>query len=87
MKKLLYWNDVLPALPFLNRELLRGALPEPSEKNNTTYCVYCLTYVQSVKEDSYVKHGAASDVRYGVQETLIPDSSQTIPVLGILINI
>ncbi|MDN3437285.1 transposase [Planococcus sp. APC 3900] len=51
----LYWDDLLPAPAFLDRELLRGLLPEPFEQNNTAYCMYCLTYAQNAEEDEHVE--------------------------------
>ncbi|MCH4826777.1 transposase [Planococcus halocryophilus] len=51
----LYWDESLPAPAFLDRELLKSLLPEPFEKNNTAYCMYCLTYAQNAEEDSHVE--------------------------------
>lgn len=51
----LYWDDRLPAPSFLDRELLRELLPEPFEKNNAAYCMYCLTYAQNAEEDKHVE--------------------------------
>ena len=52
----LYWEDTLPAPAFLDRELLRGLLlPPPLEKNNTAYCMYCLTYAQNAEEYPHVE--------------------------------
>lgn len=58
----LYWNDTLPAPSLLDRELLRGLLPEPFEKNNTAYCVYCLTYAQNAEEDPHEEDMEAPDI-------------------------
>ncbi|QHJ70562.1 transposase [Planococcus halotolerans] len=51
----LYWDDTLAAPSFLDRELLRELLPDPFEKNNTAYCMYCLTYAQNAEEDKHVE--------------------------------
>lgn len=49
----LYWEETLPAPAFLDREVLRGLLPEPFAKTNTAYCMYCLTYDQNAEEDPH----------------------------------
>ena len=46
----LYWDDTLPIPSFLDRELLRGLLPEPFDQTNAAYVMYCLTYRQFAKE-------------------------------------
>lgn len=51
----LYWDESLPAPAILDRELLRELLPAPFEKNNTAYCMYCLTYAQNAEEDKHVE--------------------------------
>ena len=50
----LYWDDALPAPSFLDRELLRGLLPEPFDQTNAAYAMYCLTYRQLAEEDGLV---------------------------------
>ncbi|AQQ55140.1 transposase [Planococcus lenghuensis] len=49
----LYWDEVKPAPPFLDRELLKNLLPPPFEKTNAAYCRYCLTYRQTAEEDPH----------------------------------
>lgn len=51
----LYWDDTLPAPSFLDRKMLRELLPEPFEKNNAAYAMYCLTYAQNAEEDKHVE--------------------------------
>ncbi len=49
----LYWDETLEAPSFLDRELLRELLPEPFEKTNLAYAMYCLTYAQNAEEDKH----------------------------------
>ncbi|MFD1861978.1 transposase [Planococcus chinensis] len=51
----LYWDDGQAAPAFLDRETLRELLPEPFEKNNMAYCMYCLTNAQNAEEDPHVE--------------------------------
>ncbi|MDN3451883.1 transposase, partial [Planococcus sp. APC 3906] len=45
----LYWEDALPAPPFLDRKILRGLLPPPFDNTNQAFCIYCLTYQQNAE--------------------------------------
>lgn len=51
----LYWDDALPAPPFLDRKFLQELLPEPFDRTNTAYCTYCLSYRQQVDEDPHAE--------------------------------
>lgn len=51
----LYGDESIAAPAFLDRELLRELLPEPFEKTNTAYCVYCLSYRQVAEEDAHAE--------------------------------
>ena len=51
----LYFDEEKPAPAFLNRELLRELLPEPFEKTNTAYCIYCISYRQMAEEDAHAE--------------------------------
>ncbi|MBT2581184.1 transposase [Planococcus sp. ISL-109] len=57
-----YWNEDLPAPPFLDRYFLSTLLPAPLEQNNAAYCQYCLKYTQKAEEDKHVEELAPPEM-------------------------
>ncbi|MGM0899463.1 MAG: transposase [Bacillota bacterium] len=57
-----YWNEDLPAPPFLDRSILSTLMPEPFAQTNAAYCLYCLKYKQQVEEDKHVEELAPPEM-------------------------
>ena len=51
----LYFDEEKPAPAFLDREILKELLPEPFDKTNQAYCVYCLSFRQTAEEDPHAE--------------------------------
>ena len=57
-----YWDEDLPAPPFLDRYFLSTLMPFPHEKTNAAYCQYCLKYRQKVEEDMKTEELEAPEI-------------------------